>query len=103
VLGTDGLFDNLYPEEIASIVYEAKEHKPSRGNRITPEALASLLANQAHEIAVDEGRDTPFSYGARQAGWDEEYGGKMDDCTVVVTYVNRHNSRQPAPYIPPKL
>jgi len=83
VLGTDGLFDNLFPEEIASIVYQAK----AKGTK--PGELAHILSKIVFEVATDKTRDTPFSYGARQVGFPHEYGGKMDDVTIVVTYVMR--------------
>jgi len=83
VLGTDGLFDNLFPEEIASIVYQAK----AKGTK--PGELAHILSKIVFEVATDKTRDTPFSYGARQVGFPHEYGGKMDDVTIVVTYIMR--------------
>ncbi len=81
VLATDGLFDNLYPEEVASIVHEAK----ASGRK--PGELAHILAKITLEVATDNKRDTPFSYGARQVGFPHEYGGKMDDVTIVCSYV----------------
>lgn len=81
VLFTDGLSDNLFPEEIASVVHQAK----AKGTK--PGELAHILAKIALEVATEKTRDTPFSYGARQVGFPHEYGGKMDDVTILVTYV----------------
>jgi len=83
VLGTDGLFDNLYPEEVASIVYQAK------ANGTKPGELAHILAKITLEVATDKKRDTPFANGARAVGFPHEFGGKMDDVTCVVSYVQR--------------
>lgn len=80
VAGTDGLFDNLYNHEITAIV----------GNAMTagfsPEATAQKIAALARHRAQDRNRQTPFSTAAQEVGFSY-YGGKLDDITVVVSYV----------------
>ncbi|QDZ18328.1 putative protein serine/threonine phosphatase 2C [Chloropicon primus] len=83
ILASDGLLDNLYPDEMATIVYQAK------ANGTPPGELAHILAKITLEVASDPKRDTPFANGARQVGFPHEIGGKMDDVTVVVSYVQQ--------------
>lgn len=56
--GTDGLFDNVYPEEILSIVSTAKDE----GWDATK--TATRLAKYARRRAADEKYISPFAYGA---------------------------------------
>lgn len=80
ILATDGLFDNVYPEEAANIVAEAK------GKGMNPEQAAASLAQYARVKAADPSHLSPFAYGAQQLGY-RFFGGKMDDITVVCAYV----------------
>eukprot|EP00928_Gymnodinium_smaydae_P029200 TRINITY_DN22061_c0_g1_i1.p1 TRINITY_DN22061_c0_g1~~TRINITY_DN22061_c0_g1_i1.p1 ORF type:complete len:326 (+),score=72.15 TRINITY_DN22061_c0_g1_i1:113-1090(+) len=89
VLGTDGLFDNVFPHEIAATVAQSC---PSCANaqgaartgdvREASEALARL----ASRCAADKARDSPFAQEALRAGLRFQ-GGKLDDITVVVSTV----------------
>eukprot|EP00184_Porphyridium_aerugineum_P001678 CAMPEP_0184695762 /NCGR_PEP_ID=MMETSP0313-20130426/3300_1 /TAXON_ID=2792 /ORGANISM="Porphyridium aerugineum, Strain SAG 1380-2" /LENGTH=422 /DNA_ID=CAMNT_0027154283 /DNA_START=473 /DNA_END=1741 /DNA_ORIENTATION=+ len=85
VLGTDGLFDNCFPEDI---VHEIVEHERKRQteDKYDPAYLAESLARLAHAYAKDNRRDTPFAMNAREAG-HLFMGGKMDDITAVVCRV----------------
>ncbi|CAH8276384.1 unnamed protein product [Arabidopsis lyrata] len=80
IAGTDGLFDNLYNNEITAIVVHAV-----RAN-IDPQVTAQKIAALARQRALDKNRQTPFSTAAQDAGF-RYYGGKLDDITVVVSYV----------------
>lgn len=80
VAGTDGLFDNLYNNEISGLVVEAM------GADLDPRATAQKIAILAQERGLDESRQTPFSNSAQQAGFRYN-GGKLDDITVLVSYV----------------
>ncbi|WOH00356.1 hypothetical protein DCAR_0519715 [Daucus carota subsp. sativus] len=81
VAGTDGLFDNLFNNEVTSIVLQGTQEG------LNPEALSEKLAASARERALDRHRQTPFSTAAQEAGY-RYYGGKLDDITVVVSYIN---------------
>lgn len=81
VAGSDGLFDNLYSKEIAAIVGDAVKEG------LSPDASAKNLATFARVRAVDKKKQTPFSTAAQEAGY-AYYGGKLDDITVVVSYVS---------------
>ncbi|KAK4490593.1 hypothetical protein RD792_001278 [Penstemon davidsonii] len=81
VAGSDGLFDNLYNKEIAAIVADAVEE------RLSPDAMARKIADFARVRALDTRHQTPFSTAAQEAGYTF-YGGKLDDLTVVVSYIS---------------
>ncbi|XP_038703493.1 probable protein phosphatase 2C 55 isoform X2 [Tripterygium wilfordii] len=80
VAGTDGLFDNLYNNEITAVVVLAI--RAGLGPQVTAQKIAAL----ARQRAQDKDRQTPFSTAAQNAGF-RYYGGKLDDITVVVSYV----------------
>lgn len=80
VAGSDGLFDNLYNKEIAAIVGDAVK------DGLNPGAMAEKIAAVARVRALDRKCRSPFSAAALQAGF-AYYGGKLDDLTVVVSYV----------------
>ncbi|KAL6960282.1 protein-serine,threonine phosphatase [Sarracenia purpurea var. burkii] len=78
VAGTDGLFDNLYNNEISAVVVHGM------GTGLGPKATAQEIASLARQRAMDRNRQTPFSATAQDAGF-RYYGGKLDDITVVVS------------------
>ncbi|VAI38683.1 unnamed protein product [Triticum turgidum subsp. durum] len=80
IAGTDGLFDNLYDNEITAVVVEAL--RSGLGAQGTAQKIAAL----ARERAEDKHRQSPFAAAAQEAGY-RYYGGKLDDITVVVSYV----------------
>ncbi|MBA0866064.1 hypothetical protein Goshw_017589 [Gossypium schwendimanii] len=80
IAGTDGLFDNLYNNEITAVVVHAL--RAGFGPEVTAQKIAAL----ARERAQAKDRQTPFSTAAQDAGF-RYYGGKLDDITVVVSYV----------------
>lgn len=80
VAGTDGLFDNLYNNEITAVVVHAI--RAGFGPQVTAQKIAAL----ARQRAQDKDRQTPFSTAAQDAGF-RYYGGKLDDITVVVSYI----------------
>lgn len=91
IAGTDGLFDNLYNNEITAIVVHAV--RAGFGPQVTAQKIAAL----ARERAQDKNRQTPFSTAAQEAGI-RYYGGKLDDITVVVSYITSdHNVRTLSP------
>ncbi|KAL8477217.1 hypothetical protein ACS0TY_029490 [Phlomoides rotata] len=81
VAGSDGLFDNLYSEEIAGVVGDAVKEG------LCPDATAKKIADFARVRALDRKHQSPFSKGAQEAGFTY-YGGKLDDLTVVVSFVS---------------
>jgi len=88
VLATDGVFDNVYPDEAAALVSLARR----RG--VGAEAAAVTLAEFARTRAADPAHLSPFAYAAQQLGF-RYFGGKMDDITVVCAYVEEEEEDVP--------
>lgn len=98
ILGTDGLFDNVFTEDIQALA-------PKSADEV--ELAAENLANLASKNAGDEDWESPYARGAVEAGLDiplwekikgvsikegklemaKLKGGKVDDITVVVAIV----------------
>lgn len=82
VLGTDGLWDNCFDEEVASVLrYCVAQH-------MEPPKMAQVMAHYARHRAADSKFASPFAYAAFQAGFTY-MGGKMDDITVVIAHVQQ--------------
>lgn len=80
VAGTDGVYDNLYNEDITGVVVSSVRAG------LDPKATAQKIADLARQRALDKKRQSPFSAAAQEAGF-RYYGGKLDDITAVVSYV----------------
>ncbi|XP_071687997.1 probable protein phosphatase 2C 26 isoform X2 [Rutidosis leptorrhynchoides] len=84
VMGSDGLFDNVFDDEIISTIANHKDVAET----------AKVLADLAYKHSVDFYFDSPYSIKARSRGFDVPWwkkvlgqkltGGKMDDITVIV-------------------
>lgn len=86
IAATDGLFDNVFPDEAAALVHLSKK----KGDG--PAEAAASLAKYAKSRALDQKYLSPFAYGAQQLGY-RYLGGKLDDITVVVSYVDEHSEQ----------
>ena len=78
LLGTDGLFDNMYDADIQTIVNDYLKE-----NDFNAQELAQKVADRAFELSLNPKYVSPFAEGARK----ERYyflGGKSDDITIVV-------------------
>lgn len=80
VLATDGVYDNLYEREIVDTV----EAGHSKG--VEPGTVAMWLVKLAHNAGLNTEGRSPFSDAALAAGYSFQ-GGKLDDATVVVSYI----------------
>ncbi|KAF5829895.1 phosphatase 2C-like domain-containing protein [Dunaliella salina] len=82
VLGTDGLWDNCFDEEITAVI----KYCVGQQGSMSMDKVAQVLAFYARHRASDPKYASPFAYAAFQA--DLAYmGGKLDDITVVVARV----------------
>ncbi|MEW5303793.1 MAG: hypothetical protein WDW36_006450 [Sanguina aurantia] len=86
VLGTDGLWDNCHEEEIIQVITYYRTRKES------PDKAAQAMAHYARHRAADDKFPSPFALSAHAAGI-RYMGGKMDDITVVVAYVQQAASK----------
>jgi protein phosphatase PTC7 len=84
IAGSDGLFDNMYPDEIISMV-EDQFKQPYNSERILISTLAERLCKQAATNALDLSYKSPFAHNAGRNGMAYS-GGKPDDITVVVSW-----------------
>lgn len=80
VAGTDGLFDNVFEDELTRLVYSGL------ASHSEPQELASVLANVALDHSNSMTGETPYSKASEEAG-KHHMGGKRDDITVVVMYI----------------
>ncbi len=78
IVGTDGLLDNLFADNILSIV---KEHLNTQS--FDSNMLAQQLAKNTFQKSLDTKWDSPFAVSARKSGLYFK-GGKSDDITVLV-------------------
>ncbi|KAL6645464.1 hypothetical protein ACP70R_017072 [Stipagrostis hirtigluma subsp. patula] len=83
VTATDGLFDNVYEEEVAAVVSKSVEAG------LKPTEIAEFLAARAKEVGRCGFGSSPFSDAALAAGYLGYSGGKLDDVTVVVSIVRK--------------
>lgn len=81
VLGSDGLWDNVFENEIVEIL-----NNEEFSEELDPTRAANLIATKAHENAVSSTIDSPFAVNAQKHNISFN-GGKMDDITVLVCKV----------------
>ncbi|CAK9181656.1 unnamed protein product [Ilex paraguariensis] len=86
VAATDGLFDNLYPQEIASIVSKSLQLN------LKHQEIAEVLARTAQEVGSSASARSPFADAAQAAGYVGYTGGKLDDVAVIVSLVQKKRS-----------
>mmetsp|Transcript_152460 Transcript_152460/g.270495 ORF Transcript_152460/g.270495 Transcript_152460/m.270495 type:complete len:216 (+) Transcript_152460:18-665(+) len=88
ILGTDGLFDNVFRQIILNVT--------GRMRSASPAEIADVLLEIAHSKSTSS-ESSPFQEVCARAGiaW---IGGKRDDITVVVARV--HSQRQAALHVP---
>ncbi|KAK4788635.1 hypothetical protein SAY86_019954 [Trapa natans] len=92
VMGSDGLFDNVFDQEIVSIVTRCSDVIET----------AKALCDLANQHSADPSFDSPYSVEARERGFDiplwkkilgmKLTGGKLDDITVIVGRVVKPES-----------
>ncbi|XP_042426271.1 uncharacterized protein LOC122014157 [Zingiber officinale] len=85
VTATDGLFDNLYEQEIVAIVSKSLQAS------LKPREIAEYLATRAQEVGRSASGRSPFADAALVSGYPTFTGGKLDDVTVIVSIVQRTN------------
>ncbi|KAI5682765.1 hypothetical protein M9H77_03993 [Catharanthus roseus] len=88
VAGTDGLFDNMFPAEIEDVVELCLKEENS------PDLMAWTIGRVARQKSRYEYSISPFTEAAMDAGYDiyDYLGGKYDDVTVVVAFIQERNS-----------
>lgn len=82
ILGTDGLFDNLYDEEIIKIVEDFFLVNDKKSNLLP---LATKIASIAKSRSLDSLAQCPFNDKGMKELNINLVGGKVDDITVIVS------------------
>ena len=82
IVGTDGLWDNMYRHEIVHCVkgYTTGENYMFKDPQLVAEAIATKAFKYSQE---DKWYVSPFGKSAREHHY-EYLGGKPDDITVIV-------------------
>ena len=91
VMGTDGLFDNLYDADIHACLapsIQAKKGLTDVFELINASAVATCMASKAYTLSKDRRYMSPFAQGASKVR-QFYMGGKEDDITVIVAQIVR--------------
>ncbi|XP_073284898.1 probable protein phosphatase 2C 80 isoform X2 [Primulina huaijiensis] len=80
ILGTDGLFDNLFTKDIRDVANFLG------GAGADPDQVARSISEHAYYNSIDKSAFTPFTEASLRNGM-AYFGGKKDDITVVVAFV----------------
>ena len=79
IVATDGLWDNLFEDDIVAFVQHAVDGAPG--------SIARSLVERARIAAERSDYESPFFLEAKRQGVKQRPGGKLDDITVVVGLV----------------
>lgn len=85
MLYTDGLGDNLWPEEIVHLTRSIADKNLPDSEFVN--TLAHQVCAFARVASLQSRRVTPFELEARRNGIHDMKGGKLDDVTVLVALV----------------
>lgn len=81
-MGSDGLFDNLFDQDIMNCV----KMQVKIDLLVDPDATSKCLAVSAEIKGYDPTYESPFTIEARAHGKNHP-GGKEDDITVIVAQI----------------
>lgn len=107
ICASDGVWDNLFHEDIESIIsrvsmkFNIQQLIDSSSERKTTEAnrhafvkeLARQVVRQAYIRGSVQNTETPFSESASKNGYDS-IGGKLDDTTAIVSYIVANEQKE---------
>jgi len=95
ICGTDGLFDNLFLNDVCQLVnryveasggFKSCHSLTLTEQRIEAKKLAEFITAAAVSASMHPGKRSPFSTQCVKAGYDA-HGGKGDDITTVLAIV----------------
>ncbi|KAF1895363.1 hypothetical protein Lal_00044013 [Lupinus albus] len=81
IIATNGLFDNLYEQEIASVISKSIQ------TGLSSQEIAEILGMRAQEVGRSSLTRSPFADAAQAVGHVGYTGGKLDAITVIVSLV----------------
>lgn len=80
ILGSDGLWDNLFDIKIIDLI---RPFLRDRDDLQDPQLIAEIIAQEAERFSNNTHYISPFAKSAREHYYDYS-GGKPDDITVIV-------------------
>ncbi len=82
-MGSDGVFDNLFDEQI---MRECIQSKVLKNNLDSPQDAAQCISSLAEVMSYNTTHESPWTLSAIEHGYSrkDELGGKEDDITVIV-------------------
>lgn len=87
VTATDGVWDNLFADEIIELLKQARQTHPRDHNAFAT-AAATSITNAAVKVGLDPHVLSPFAVASREAKRTHDLeGGKLDDTTTIVSVV----------------
>ena len=85
VMGTDGLFDNVFDRDMKPcLVREIEKQENGKFLIKSPQMAAECLGDKAYRLSKNRRYESPFSVNARIQAGRTRLGGKEDDITVIV-------------------
>eukprot|EP00743_Colponemidia_sp_Colp-15_P005097 GILK01005486.1.p1 GENE.GILK01005486.1~~GILK01005486.1.p1 ORF type:complete len:330 (+),score=32.56 GILK01005486.1:45-1034(+) len=90
LLGTDGLFNNMFDEEILDHITQWGCQQVQHPHSFRPEAFKALaedLAKISQRNAADSRKDTPHHRDADRENYILRPGESMDDVTIIISRV----------------
>lgn len=102
IVGTDGLYDNLYNKDIITTITEFEKANEDLSSPDAMQKLADILAEKTFETSKQKSRMVPFGRNAKKHGlrWA---GGKKDDITVLIARVISRPHQDSDSPLPAKL
>ena len=86
-MGTDGIWDNIYDNEIISLLRDGS-HIENNGNLKDPQSVSLEIARLAFDHSKDKKFVSPFQVNSEADPKAKKYrGGKKDDITVIVSQI----------------
>ncbi|XP_055824432.1 probable protein phosphatase 2C 55 [Solanum dulcamara] len=83
IVGTDGMLDNMNESEIEKIIRKGIDRK------LKAEELVRKIGKAALYNSFNRFADTPYARAAKREGLSQtQKGGKINDITVIVAYIN---------------
>ena len=87
VMGTDGLWDNLFDEDIVSILSRSKIFEKAASDRVESDLqpLLSEISTLTLKKASNTKERTPWSVGVEKHYKERYTGGKPDDVSIILS------------------
>ena len=98
ILASDGVFDNLYDEDVEACVLGAAKDVSLTDPTLSEEALQAAsvcIADRAHELGYNTNYLSPFAKDAKAQGVDYPHKGKDDDIVAIAAQIHTEKEGRP--------